>query len=329
MNQNDSRFVYLFITENQINKKKNSYFLRIFFQINQNENDEVNTRIFTTDILKDTTYETENTPKKNFKENIKEKYSPKKSIIKHLTEESLKKTSGRLYEKRIQCCRSAPSTPRNHRRIIQATKCTSEAPSPVHSPYLQRHERLSLYTPPQEKFNREVKSEPKRTKPEKHTPKVNRNLMSCYPKDDDKQQPPNINYNDNHVYSQSLQFPSTSSITYNDLNATVPLYYEYKFKENHIDDSEDVNSLSSSINQDSSVESNDASNEAISTDSFMYQNDELSDCEKEVESFFIDKFEPPPHSSTPKVNTFNKFTSTPRRLDYSNRAENESTTTKK
>lgn len=284
------------------------------------EHPEIHNRLFSTDILKD---ENDTTPQKNFKESIKEKYSPKKSIIKHLTEESLKK-NGRLYEKKTQCCRSAPSTPRNHRRNIVA-KSTSETPSPVHSPFLQRHERLTLFTPPAER-TRQAKSEPKGAKPEKYSTKVSRNLMSCYPKDEiEKQQQPNINYNDNHVYSQSLQYPSTSSVTYSNLNATVPLYYEYKFKENHIDDSEGVTSFSSSSSRQDSGEE---SNEAISSDSFMYQNDDLSDCEKEVESFFIDKLEPPPHSSTPKVNQLRKFTSTPHRLQYSSHVKNESAAAK-
>lgn len=82
-------------------------------------------------------------------------------------------------------------------------------------------------------------------------------------------------------------------------NATVPLFYDYKFKENHLE--EGVTSFCNSSSEQNDDDTVDTSNAVVSSDSFSYQNEELSDCEKEVESFFLDKLEPPPHSSTPKT----------------------------
>lgn len=261
------------------------------------------------DILKDSICVDETTPKKNFKENIKEKYSSKRSI-----EESLKKTTGqRLYEKKSQCCRSAPSTPRIHRKNLHLNaRSTSEAPSPNLSPYFSRRERLTLFSPvnnfSQDQIENRSKQETKHII-SKNSPRVSRNLLNFYPKDNQK------DTNSDERLCSSLPYTSTQ-ISYTNLNATVPLYYDYKFKENHIQSEEGITSFSSKSVHDSGEESNNSA-DVVSSDSFMFQNEDLSDCEKEVESFFLDKLEPPPHSSTPKV-ILKKFTSTPCR--YSNNA---------
>lgn len=138
---------------------------------------------------------------------------------------------------------------------------------------------------------------------------MNRNLLNCYPQDEtDYGEEEILEEKPEKIYSTSL--PYTAEPIRYQLNATVPLYYDYNFKENHID-SEPAHSYTSSDRTESGEESaNETSNDVVSTDSFTFQHEELSDCEKEVESFFLDKLDPPPHSSTPKV-VLKKFTSTP------------------
>lgn len=154
---------------------------------------------------------------------------------------------------------------------------------------MNRHERLTIYTPTSQE-HKEIRIS-KSVIPSR----VNRNLLDCYPKEND-----DLTYKEK-IYCTSLPPQSESPPARFNQNATVPLIYEYEFRENHIE---------TQIEIDESDGSN--SNGELSTDSFVFQNEDLSDCEKEVESFFLDKFESPPHSSTPKTG-LKKFTSTPLR----------------
>lgn len=169
---------------------------------------------------------------------------------------------------------------------------------------MHRHERLTLYTPKKPENittpKSTLKNGPRQLFPLKNSPKVSRNLFNSYPKDETDFS----SEEQGKIYSNSLPYISDKDIP--NFNATVPLFYEYQFKENHL---EEGASFSSSDNENSE-RSIDNSNDIASTDSFSYQNDDLSDCEKEVESFFLDKLEPPTHFSTPKA-VLKKIASTP------------------
>lgn len=275
------------------------------------------------------------TPKKNLTENLKEKFSSKKSISTYLTDEKAKNDQ-RIYERYNPCCRSLPSTPKNKTRAFHfISKSASQAASPNQSPRLFHSKRLTLFNSGKledqifdgsnngDAVTTVINQSPNTIQSSVESglgqlnAKVNRNLMSYFPKTDlndnfsqDSAESTNNSIDETDLHSVTLPPPVAQPNIQHQLNITVPLYYKYHLDRIEYDyDYTNNNNSTSDSNQssDSDISALETSNEILScSESFSYQNEnDISDCEREIESFFpehLDKLDPLPHTSTPKTN---------------------------
>lgn len=268
------------------------------------------------------------TPKKNLTENLKEKFSSKKSISNYLTDEKAKNDQ-RIYERYNPCCRSLPSTPKNKTRTFNfISKSASQAASPNQSPRLFHSKRLTLFN--SDKLEDQIidgsNNADAVTTPQSSVEsglgqlnaKVNRNLMNYFPKTDLNDNISKDSIDETDLHSATLPPPIAQPNIQHQLNITVPLYYKYHLDriEYDYDYTNNNNSTTDSSNpsSDSDISTLETSNEILScSESFSYQNetgddnehDNISDCEREIESFFpehLDKLDLLPHTSTPKTN---------------------------